>query len=124
MAVEVEADGSAHANSAHANSDDTPFVRNVRRYAESRIAVAALAVLVVIILIAVFAPLISPQNPYDLTEIDLREGRLVPGAAKMSKENKIGVVVAVRGLRSVSGPSLTAKPMDILYSIEITISIG
>jgi peptide/nickel transport system permease protein len=107
MAVGVET-----GSSVHAISSETPLLLIARRYAESRIAVAALAVLVVIILIAVFAPLISPQNPYDLTEIDVQEGRLLPGAAKLSKETKIGVVVTVRGLRSVPGPSLTLKPMD------------
>jgi peptide/nickel transport system permease protein len=108
VAVGVETVSFAHA----APSEETSLLRIARRYAESRIAVAALAVMVVIILIAVFAPLISPQNPYDLAEIDLQEGRLLPGAAKLSKAAKIGVVAMVRGLRSVPEPSLTLSPMD------------
>ena len=40
--------------------------------------IAALVVLV-IILLAVFAPLIAPQDPYDLSSLVLRDGRRAPG---------------------------------------------
>ena len=32
-------------------------------------------------LIAIFAPLISPQNPYDLAQLDVMDSRLPPGSA-------------------------------------------
>ncbi|WEX09027.1 ABC transporter permease [Chelativorans sp. AA-79] len=43
-------------------------------------AMIALAALVIIILLAVFAPWISPQNPYDLNQIDILDSRLPPGS--------------------------------------------
>ena len=44
----------------------TNLRRFISDFTENRIAVGALAVLLVIVLIAVFAPVISPQNPYNL----------------------------------------------------------
>ena len=44
------------------------------------IAAAGLAMLVVVLAIALFAPWISPQNPYDLAKLDLLDARLEPGA--------------------------------------------
>src|SRR6202030_1806974 len=37
--------------------------------------------LTIIMLIAIFAPLISPQNPYDLAQLDVMDSRLPPGSA-------------------------------------------
>jgi peptide/nickel transport system permease protein len=49
-------------------------------YARSRIAVAALIVLLLILAAAIFAPLISPQNPYDLAQLDIMDSKLAPGS--------------------------------------------
>jgi len=49
-------------------------------FARDRFAMAALFVLSVILLAAVFAPLISPQNPYDLAQLDILDAKLAPGA--------------------------------------------
>ena len=49
-------------------------------YARSRVAVAALVVLILILGVAVCAPLISPQNPYDLAQLDIMDSKLPPGA--------------------------------------------
>ena len=31
------------------------------------------------VLLAIFAPLLAPQNPYDLSQLDIMDGRLKPG---------------------------------------------
>ncbi len=49
-------------------------------YARSRIAVVALVLLVLILGVATCAPLISPQNPYDLAQLDIMDSKLAPGA--------------------------------------------
>jgi peptide/nickel transport system permease protein len=49
-------------------------------YARSRIAIAALIVLVLILAAALCAPLISPQDPYDLRQLDIMDSKLAPGA--------------------------------------------
>ena len=107
MAAEAEAGGSFRAE-----GDTTGFRRVARDYAENPIAVAALVVLVVLVLIAVFAPVISPQNPYDLLEIDLQDGRLLPGSAKLSKEAEIGVRATVRDLGADSQPALDLTAVE------------
>jgi peptide/nickel transport system permease protein len=52
----------------------------VSDFAESKVALSAFLVLCSIITIALFAPLLSPQNPYDLGKITILDGRLPPGS--------------------------------------------
>ena len=54
--------------------------RFLGEFAASRVALAGLALLTLILLAALFAPLISPQNPYDLAQLDVLDNRLPPGA--------------------------------------------
>jgi peptide/nickel transport system permease protein len=58
---------------------ETPLKRFWSEFAESKLALIGLAMLVVIILVAIFAPLISSQNPYDLGQLDIMDSRLAPG---------------------------------------------
>ncbi len=44
------------------------------------VAVFGLSLLAIIVLLAVFAPLVSPQDPYDLAQLDITDARLPPGA--------------------------------------------
>ncbi len=55
-----------------------------RDFAASRVAVAALVVFVVIALAAIFAPLITPQNPFDLSQLDIMDAQLPPGSVSDS----------------------------------------
>lgn len=50
------------------------------RLFESRLAVAAAALLAVVVLAAVLAPWIAPQNPYDLGSLDILDSKLPPGS--------------------------------------------
>jgi peptide/nickel transport system permease protein len=58
---------------------ETPFGRFVAEFASSRLAMAGLAVFAVIVLVAVLAPWIAPQDPYDLAQLDIMDGRAEPG---------------------------------------------
>ena len=60
--------------------DQTPLRRIAADFAESRLALAGLATLLLMLLIALLAPLISPQNPYDLAQLDVLDSRLPPGS--------------------------------------------
>jgi peptide/nickel transport system permease protein len=51
-----------------------------RDFARDRIAAGAAIALLLILLAAVFAPWISPQNPYNLAELDILDSRLAPGS--------------------------------------------
>jgi len=58
---------------------ETPFRRFLADFFESHVAKGALAVLLCIVFVALFAPWISPQNPYDLTTVDVMDARQPPG---------------------------------------------
>jgi peptide/nickel transport system permease protein len=60
--------------------EQTPLQRIVADFAESKLALLGLAVLALILAVALFAPLISPQNPYDLAQLDVQDSRLAPGS--------------------------------------------
>ena len=60
--------------------EQTPLQRSVADFARSRLALGGLALLALILLAALFAPLISPQNPYDLAQLDVQDSRLPPGS--------------------------------------------
>ena len=49
-------------------------------YARSPVAVAALAVIVALLAVAFGAPLVSPQDPYDLAQLDWLDAFLPPGS--------------------------------------------
>lgn len=49
-------------------------------FAESKVALAAAAILAVILVLAFFSPWIAPTNPYDLASIDILDSRLPPGS--------------------------------------------
>lgn len=63
--------------------DETPWRQFVRDFMQSRIAVCGLALLLMVLFLALFAPWIAPQNPYDLSKLDLMDSKLAPGAQSM-----------------------------------------
>lgn len=58
----------------------SPFRRLMSDFVESRVAVGAFCIFVLIFLVAVLAPWVSPQNPFDLGRIDIMDNRLPPGS--------------------------------------------
>jgi peptide/nickel transport system permease protein len=59
---------------------ETPLSRIAREFLANPVAVFGLSLLGVILLLAVAAPFISPQNPYDLAQLDIMDARLPPGS--------------------------------------------
>ena len=80
---------------APADDMQSPLRRIATQFADSRVAVAALATLLLVAVIAVTAPLIAPQNPYDLRAIDIEDGRLPPGSPKLSKQADTGMTIRI-----------------------------
>ena len=90
------------------------FRRFASVFAESRIAVVGLVTCCVIVLAAVFAPLITPQNPYDLATLDLMDSRLVPGeVGSTGMTHWLGTDDQGRDLYSA-----------IIYGLRISIGVG
>ena len=59
----------------------TPWQRLRREFLASRLAVLGLVLLLLAVGAAVFAPWISPQNPYDIGNLDIFDSKLPPGSA-------------------------------------------
>ena len=75
----------AHQRPAEATvAVETPFHRFVSDFFESHVATAALVVLSGIVFIGVFAPVISPTDPYDLATVDVLDNRQPPGSVSMT----------------------------------------
>jgi peptide/nickel transport system permease protein len=92
----------------------TPWGRFARQFAESRLAMLGLVLLLVIVLIAVFAPWLAPQNPYDLTKLDLMDARQAPGAKSMD------------GLTYWLGTDGQGRDMlsAIMYGLRVSLLVG
>jgi peptide/nickel transport system permease protein len=72
IAVEPQLRAPAHVES--------PWRRLAAEFAESRLALFGLALLLLVVAIAITAPFISPQNPYDLAQLDVMDSKLEPGS--------------------------------------------
>src|SRR6187397_3296557 len=58
----------------------SPFRRIVSDFIANPVAIFGLVLLAIILVLAIFAPLISPQNPYDLAQLDVMDSKLPPGS--------------------------------------------
>lgn len=58
-----------------------PSLRLAKEFAKSKLALFGIGLLLFVVLVALFAPLLAPQNPYDLTQLDVLDGLLPPGSA-------------------------------------------
>ena len=92
----------------------TPLRRFLRAFASSRLATGGLVAFTAIVLAALLAPLISPQNPYDLMQLDILDGRLPPGA------------VSATGMTYWLGTDDQGRDMlsAILYGLRISLLVG
>jgi peptide/nickel transport system permease protein len=97
-----------------ATREETPLRRFLADFAESRVALGAFAVFVVIALLAVFAPWIAPQNPYDLAQLDIMDGRMPPGT------------VGGAGFTYILGTDDQGRDMfsGILFGLRISLMVG
>jgi peptide/nickel transport system permease protein len=70
----------APASSDVPRAAQSPLRRIASDFFENPVAVFGLGMLVLVVLAALFAPLISPQNPYDLAQLDVMDSKLPPGS--------------------------------------------
>jgi len=94
---------------------ETPLARFWAQFAESRLALAGLAMLVVIIGLALLAPLVAPQDPYDLATLDLMDARQPPGTEAMS-----GTMVYHLGTDGQGRDMVSA----IIYGLRVSLYVG
>jgi peptide/nickel transport system permease protein len=95
-------------------AQDTPWRQFVRDFSQSRIALFGLVLLAIVLLLAIFAPWLAPQNPYDLAKLDLMDSRLPPGSESMT------------GSTFVLGTDGMGRDMfsAILYGLRVSLTVG
>jgi peptide/nickel transport system permease protein len=87
----------------------TPFRRFLEEFFESKLATLGFFMLAAIILLALAAPLVAPQNPYDLAKLNLLDSRLPPGES--------GYVLGTDG----QGRDMLSA---ILYGMRVSLYVG
>jgi len=78
--------GSVHAGQASAGkaASRSPFRQTMSALLHDKLALAGLIIVAIFVIAAIFAPLLAPQNPYDLAQLDILDGRLPPGSHSTS----------------------------------------
>lgn len=96
------------------SNTSSPLRRFWAEFRENKIAVVALVVVISLILLAIFAPFVSPQNPYDLANLSLMDSRRPPG------------FVGSGGYTHILGTDPQGRDLlsAILYGLRISVEIG
>ena len=93
---------------------ESPFKRVAADFAESRLALVGLAILILILIVAIGAPLVSPQNPYNLATLDIMDSKLPPGSQSLD------------GMTFWLGSDDQGRDMlsAIFYGLRISLGVG
>jgi peptide/nickel transport system permease protein len=100
---------------AAAPAHESLFRIFVAQFFTSKLAVFGLVLLVVFLVLAIFAPWIAPQNPYDIATLDIFESKLPPGSVSTSSSMTywLGTDGQARDIFSA-----------ILYGMRISLIVG
>ena len=93
---------------------ETPLRGFIREFTQDRVAVVAFVVLALIVLLALLAPWITPQDPYDLSNLVLKDARRPPG------------FVGSKGFTHWLGTDAQGRDLysGILYGLRISLQVG
>ncbi|WP_405401673.1 ABC transporter permease [Paracoccus sp. Ld10] len=105
---------------------DSPAKRIAKQFVEDRIAVLGLILFVLIAIIAIAAPWIAPQNPYDLMQLSIMDGGLPPGEVSMATGQTFWLGTDQQGRDMLSGImyGLRISLMVAVVSLTLAITIG
>lgn len=93
----------------------SPWRRMVQDFVGAPAAMAGLVVLLAIVLLALLAPWIVVQNPYDLMQLNVLDARLAPGSANLDSGYRYWLGTDGQGRDLVSA---------ILYGLRISLWVG
>jgi peptide/nickel transport system permease protein len=94
---------------------ETPWQRVRREFTANKLAMFGLVLLLLAIGVAVFAPWISPQNPYDIGTLDIFDSKLPPGS-----KNAAGTMTYWLGTDGQARDLLSA----IFYGLRTSLLVG
>jgi peptide/nickel transport system permease protein len=96
------------------NVAENPAIEATRAFFDSRIAVVGLVGLLAVMFVAIFAPWIAPQDPYDLMQLNFMDGKLPPGSRGSNGE------LFLLGSDDQGRDILSA----ILYGLRTSLAVG
>lgn len=96
------------------NVAENPAMEATRAFFDSRIAVVGLVGLLAVMFVAIFAPWIAPQDPYDLMQLNFMDGKLPPGSRGSNGE------LFLLGSDDQGRDILSA----ILYGLRTSLAVG
>jgi len=108
----------------------SPVMRFAAEFAESPVAVTSLLLVICLAVLAAFAEWITPQNPYDLLQLDIMNGMLPPGGTTFDggttfhlgtdEQGRDMLSAIIFGLRM----SLGVGAMSTVIALSVGMSIG
>jgi peptide/nickel transport system permease protein len=93
---------------------ETPLQRFLSDYSESKLAVGSFFVVLAIVFIALFAPLLAPTDPYDLTTVTVENKTIAPNGVIQSGS------IAYLGTDGAGRDMLSS----IIYGLRISLTVG
>ena len=111
----------------------SPLRQFAADYAGSKLAVAALVVFTAIVLLALFGPLFTPQNPYDLAQLNLWDSGLPPGSVGSEgqvfplgtdDQGRDMVSAVIYGLRISLGVAISSGIIALVIGTSVGIIAG
>lgn len=93
---------------------ETPLQRFLSDYSESKLAVASFFVVLAIVFIALFAPLLAPTDPYNLTTVTVENKTIAPNGVIQSGG------IAYLGTDGAGRDMLSS----IIYGLRISLTVG
>lgn len=104
----------AAANSGARSASRSPARQVVVALLHDKLALLGIVLVTIFVLAAIFAPFVAPQNPYDLAQLDILDGRLPPGSQSMS------------GMTYLIGTDTQGRDLfsAILYGLRTSILVG
>ena len=93
----------------------SPWRRGLDEFVQSKVAVAAAVLLLAILAVAVLAPWVTFQNPYDLMQLNVLDARLPPGSANLDAGYTYWLGTDGQGRDLLSA---------IIYGLRISLFVG
>lgn len=94
---------------------ETPSRRFIRQFSKSKVGTFAAVLLLILLLLGIAAPIIAPQDPYDLATVSILEAERSPGSYSTDQQ-----AIYLLGTDGAGRDVLSA----ILYGLRISIGIG
>ncbi|WP_281979150.1 ABC transporter permease [Pseudorhizobium flavum] len=114
MNQERSSTASIHAATGEGTPARSPVRQVISALLRDKLALFGIILVTIFVFAAVLAPLLAPQNPYDLAQLDIMDGRLPPGSESMT-----GMVYLIG--TDTQGRDLFSA---ILYGLRTSILVG